>query len=308
MHRHSKPVCLTLLMASVIILTGCSSGRSLKQTMQFSELNLATSTSNPSQLLSYNSKPTQNHLLILAHEYQRAIQAVGDDYYVRPGLYADYAVALARLGYEEEAAAWFNKEAERFPVSKTYVDELKRTLVPQYANAKRVADTVSLTLPVPVDEEALAKEIARQSVPPTREELARERAEAREQAAKEKKELQKEREQERKEAAKEKKQLQKEKEKAKKQAAKEKEAARKEALKEKEAARKQAMKEKEEALKELQERRKEEQKAMEQERKDNIRLGKEKEKEAKQAEAEKKRQERGQSKMDRAEKKKGGDQ
>lgn len=270
------------------------------RTVIFSEWNRATIDQRRAPLLTYNLEPTENHLLILAHEYQKTIRAIDDEYYVRPGLYSDYAVTMAKLGYQREAALWFNREMLRFPASRIYVETLKSSLTPDYITLTEVADTIGVELPVPVDEAALAAEIARELVPPTREELQRLRAEERELQTKLKEQERKEKEEARKEAEKDKKLAAKEKEKAKREAAKEKEEARKQAAKEKEAARKEALRQKEEAYREMQERRKEEQKALEQERRDNERLGKEREREAKEAKAEEERQKRGESKKDRS--------
>ncbi|MBQ9474571.1 MAG: DUF4810 domain-containing protein [Bacteroidales bacterium] len=307
MIRNSKLMIATMLMALVLPFSSCFAQKKEKKRNRrlaiptiFSEWNRASIDGNASPTLTYYLEPTENHLLILAHEYQNAIRSMTDELYVRPGLYSDYAIVLAKLGYHHDAALWFNREMQRFPASRKYIETLKSSLIPDYTTETRVADTVSPDLPIPIDEAALAAELARELVPLTREEQARLRAEEREEQAKFREQARKEKEEARKEAEKDKKLAAKEKEKAKRQAAKEKEEARKQAAKEKEEARKEALKQKEEAFREMQERRKEEQKALEQERRDNIRLGKEREREAKEAKAEEERQKRGESKKDRS--------
>ena len=237
-------------------------------------------------LMLYQKNQTDGNLLALAEAQGVTIAKTAKDKKRQPGQYADYAVCIAKLGLQEEANRWFNKERVSFPASRKFVDAMKA----KYAGAF-AADTVSLPSSDMPDERLLAQfmfndadstlepvlpdvsddfdddpaaikvEVDQNPEMSAKEVAAIERGKramteeeknmSAEERAKAKKQAAKEKEKAKKKAQKEKekakKQAQKEKEQAKKQELKAKEAAKKQAAVEKEAARKQAAKEKEEA-------------------------------------------------------------
>lgn len=193
---------------------------------------------NPSWMMQYQFKPTEATLLAVAKDYAEAINSNLKEKTMHPGLYADYGVALALLGCDEQANTMFNNEKVLFPNSSMYVDSLKHRLVPFYANEMRFdtakidlksLDTIKVTLTA--EEAAQLRELEsdpeyqrqqKQLQKEEKERMAKARKKAKAQAAAKK-------EAERKAQAKERARLQKEKEKAK----KEQEKARKEAAKKK---------------------------------------------------------------------------
>ena len=92
--------------------------------------NEGTLVNNPSPLMLYQHKPTEVRLLALTKSYAEAINRNLEDKVVHPGQYADYGVALAKLGLLEQANQMFNNEKTLFPNSSKYVDFLKRTYTP----------------------------------------------------------------------------------------------------------------------------------------------------------------------------------
>ena len=235
-------------------------------------------------LMLYQKNPTDGNLLALAEAQGETLAKTAKSKDRQPGQYADYAVSLAKLGLQDEANRWFNKERTTFPASKRFVDAMKARYCGQYAadtaalpasakpNEKLLAsfmfndadstlepqlpdvsddfddDPASIAVDVDQNPEMTAKEVEALQRS-KRAKTDEEKAMSAEERAKAKKEAAKQKEKAKKKAQKEKekarKQAQKEKEAAKKQAQKEKEAARKQAQKEKEAARKQAAEEKE---------------------------------------------------------------
>lgn len=213
-------------------------------------------------LMLYQKNGTDGNLLALAKAQGESIARAKKGDKVQPGTYADFAVSLAKLGLQEEANKWFNKERRTFPASAKFVGAMKAKYVGGFA-----ADSVSLPSSNKPDEKLLAGFMfndADDSLEPVLPDVSddfsddpaaievevRQNPEMsdREVAALERSKratTEEERAMSAEERAKAKKQAAKEKEKAKKKAAKEKEKAKKKAQKEKEAARKQAQKEKE---------------------------------------------------------------
>lgn len=86
--------------------------------------------SNPAPLMYYQFKPTEAQLLAVAKTYAEAINQNLKDNLVHPGQYADYGVALAKLGQLDQANIMFNNEKFLFPNNSLYVDFLRQTFVP----------------------------------------------------------------------------------------------------------------------------------------------------------------------------------
>lgn len=239
-------------------------------------------------MMLYQKNHTDGNLLALAKAQGETIAKNAKEKKKQPGQCADYAVCLAKLGLQEEANRWFNKERASFPASKKFVDAMKAKYVGSFAS-----DTLSLPSSDKPDENLLASfmfndadETLEPVLPDVSDEFAddpasievdvnqnpemsekevaalergkraqteEEKNMSAEERAKAKKQAAKEKEKAKKKAQKEKekakKQAQKEKEQAKKLEKQQKEAAKKQAQMEKEAARKLAAKEKEEARK-----------------------------------------------------------
>ena len=84
----------------------------------------------PATLMQYQHKPTEAKLLALAKSYAEAINQNLEQQAPCPGQYADYGIALAKLGCFEQANIMFNNEKMLFPNSSLYIDMLKQTLTP----------------------------------------------------------------------------------------------------------------------------------------------------------------------------------
>lgn len=95
----------------------------------------------PATLMRYQHHPTEARLLALAKSYAEAINRNLEQQTPCPGQYADYGVALARLGRNTEANIMFNNEKMLFPNSSQYVDFLKQTLTPNQAADNRTDTT-----------------------------------------------------------------------------------------------------------------------------------------------------------------------
>ena len=184
---------------------------------------------NPAPLAQYQFKPTEARLLETAKAYAEAINQNLDQHTMHPGLYADYGVALARLGCFEQAYIMFNNEKTFFPNSIAYVDYLISTFTPQMSADKhfdtshidlKTLDTIRITLTP--EEESIKRQI--ESDPEYQRQLKQQLKEEKEQKAIETKKA-------RREQAKAKEKERKEKAKAKEKAQKEKESAKKAALK-----------------------------------------------------------------------------
>lgn len=232
--------------------------------------NEGTLVTNPAPLMQYQYKPTEASLLSLAKTYAEAINDNLHHQTLHPGQYADYGVALARLGCKSQANIMFNNEKTFFPNSTKYIDALKLTLLPEYVSDNRY-DTSSIdlksldTIHVNLTPEEVAAQQQLLDDPEYQRQMKlqqqEEKAEKAEAAKKAKAEAAKAREAEQKALSSAKAKAQKEKAKAKKQAAKEKEAAKRAADKEKALAKKQAAKEKTEAKKAAEKAKADEQKA-----------------------------------------------
>ena len=202
---------------------------------------------NPAPLALYQFKPTEARLLETAKAYADAINQNLEQGAIHPGLYADYGVALARLGCLQQANTMFNNEKTFFPNSTIYVDYLIKTFTPQQADDRHIdtskidlktLDTIRITLTA--EEASILRQL--ENDPEYQRQLKQQLKEEKEQKAlankKAKKELAKAKEKERKAKAAAKAKAQKEKEaakkaadKAKKQEAKEAEKAKREAEK-----------------------------------------------------------------------------
>ena len=126
MKRHYSTT-LAALMAGCLTMAAC--------------INQGTMVDVPSTLMSYQHKPTEAKLLAVAKAYAEAINRNLKEQAPYPGQYADYGVALARLGCLEQANIMFNNEKMLFPNSSQYVDFLKQTLTPNQAADSRTDTT-----------------------------------------------------------------------------------------------------------------------------------------------------------------------
>lgn len=253
--------------------------------------NEGTLVDNPAAVMRYQHKPTEARLLAMTLSYAKAINSNLEEGVVHPGQYADYGVALARLGCTRQANVMFNNEKMLFPNSSRYIDLLKQTLAPTYAS-ETICDTSKIdlhsfdTLHITLTPEEMAQQRALESDPEykkmikeqqqqeraqqaeakkalqketakakaaEREARAKEKAAADKAKAKAKKAEQKAKEKAKADAAKAKKQEQKAKEQAKRDAIKAKKQAEKEALKAQQEAQKAAAQAEKEALKAQQE-------------------------------------------------------
>lgn len=202
---------------------------------------------NPAPLAQYQFKPTEARMLETAKAYAEAINQNLKQGAIHPGLYADYGVALARLGCLEQANTMFNNEKAFFPNSTTYVDYLISIFTPNQASDKHI-DTTKIdlktldTIRIMLTPEEASIQRQLENDPEYQRQLKQQLKEEKEQKAlatkKAKKELAKAKEKERKAKAAAKAKAQKEKEaakkaadKAKKQEAKEAEKAKREAEK-----------------------------------------------------------------------------
>lgn len=270
---NKQNVILTAIIASICLLvSGCQQENYL--------VNEARS------MMLYQKNNTDGNLLNLAKAHAQNIKANADSKNPQIGLYADYATCLAKLGLQEEANKWYNKELIVFPASEIYVKSMKAKYCGSFA-----PDCTTLPSSKKPDEKLLeafaftdADEDLEPVLPDVSDEFSddpasiivdvdqlselsdkevkalergknaktdEEKAMTKEEREKAKKQAAKEKEKAKKKAAKEKekakKKAAKEKAKAKKQAAKEKEIARQQAAREKELAREKAVKEKEQA-------------------------------------------------------------
>lgn len=151
----------------------------------------------PAALMHYRQHPTESKLLALARSYAEAVNTHLDNRTMRPGLYADYGVALARLGCKEAANTMFNNEAMLFPASAPYIIVLKQTLVPELAavgtpDTSHIAIATLDTIRVAFTAEETAAIQALQADPAYQKQLREQQKAERAQQAQAKKEAQKE--------------------------------------------------------------------------------------------------------------------
>lgn len=212
--------------------------------------NEGTLVENPAPLMLYQHKPTEARLLAVAKAYAEGINRNLADKVVHPGQYAEYGVALAKLGCTRQANIMFNNEKMLFPGSTAYVDMLRQSLVPAQIGVS-LCDTSKIdlatldTIHVTLTPEELALQQQITSDPEYQRQLKLQAKEEREQQAIAKKKEQKEN-------AKAKEREKAEKEKQKKADLKAKEAAKKAAVKAKKKAQKEAAKAKAQAKKDAQ--------------------------------------------------------
>lgn len=114
------------LTAALLIVTGLSLTVSCKQ-----EKNI---TVDPLTMLSYIKVGDSQSMENLAKNYSTVINKNRKTGVKTPGLFSDYAVALAKQGKNAEANNWFNREMADFPSSRKYVIKLKQELIPEYVN------------------------------------------------------------------------------------------------------------------------------------------------------------------------------
>ena len=218
---------------------------------------------NPAPLTQYMFQPTEAKLRDVAKSYAEAINYNLEKGTLHPGLYADYGVALARLGCLEQANVMFNNEKVFFPNSTAYVDYLISVLTPgmktvSHFDTSRIdiktLDTIRVTLTP--EEEAFQRQLdndpeyqrlLKQQMKEEKEQKALETKKAKAEMAKAKEAERKAKVKAKEKAQKEKAAAKKEAEKARKQAAKEAEKAKKEAAKAKKKEAKAAAKAKKEA-------------------------------------------------------------
>ena len=101
----------------------------------------------PMTMLAYGKEPTDANLENVAKNYGSVINKNRKNGVKQPGIYSDYAVALARQGKNAEANTWFNMEMSAFPSSRMYVMELKKVLIPEYQDDNTInsSDTTATT-------------------------------------------------------------------------------------------------------------------------------------------------------------------
>ncbi len=188
----------------------------------------------PVALMQYHSKPTDARLLAVAKAYAEALNANQEQGVMHPGLYAEYGVALARLGCLPQANTMFNNEYHFFPASRPYVLILKESLTPTFF-ADTLWDTTRInlatldTIAVTFTAEELALQAQLAADPAYQQMLKAQQKEERQQQAIEKQKAQKDKKRARKEE-------QKAKQKAREQAKRDKEQAKRQALRDKEEA------------------------------------------------------------------------
>lgn len=120
----------------ILLLSGC---------LLTSCIHEGTLVNNPAPLMNYQNKPTEAKLLTVAKGYAEAINQNLKNNAIHPGLYADYGVALAKLGCLSQANTMFNNEMFLFPNSTLYVTFLKQTLTPN-ESANTLCDTSAINL------------------------------------------------------------------------------------------------------------------------------------------------------------------
>lgn len=92
----------------------------------------------PLVMLEYGKSPDEVSLENLTKAYSSAINKNRKANITEPGLFADYACALALQGRAQEANVYFNKEMEAYPSSRNYVLQLKKKLIPQFLNSNEI--------------------------------------------------------------------------------------------------------------------------------------------------------------------------
>ena len=233
-------------------------------------------------LLEYQQHPTNHNLIELSKSYAAAInnnRAMG---VVEPGLFADYAVTLVKLGHRAEANKMFNNEVKTYPSSEKYVRQLKLHLLPEFVtdtlggdvdidfvsmiaadSASNVAETAP-SEPVKLTKEE--REELKMDREAEREEMKRAREHEREQREIAKQALEKQKKQLKKQEEKQKKQMRKQKEKERKALQKQREQEREAMREQREQEREALQKQREEQREALQKQREEEREALQRQR------------------------------------------
>lgn len=81
-------------------------------------------------VLSYQTDPTYGSLYELAMAYAETINASVKADTLHPGMYADYGVALALMGHDQEACRMLNAEVKAFPQSYGMVSRIQQRMLP----------------------------------------------------------------------------------------------------------------------------------------------------------------------------------
>lgn len=177
--------------------------------------------------LNYIIDSSRSNLETLRNSYARQVgQVERSGERPKPGLFADYAICLAKLGQYDEAAKWLKKEVAAYPCAAEYVEQLRSQLLP---NHKEKSNTEYLpVLPYEkvnggnpaayhiVAESAELTNLAHKEVETERKLTPSEKKQAQKEKAKEKKKLKKDKEKARKKQQKAKAKAKKEKNKARK--------------------------------------------------------------------------------------------
>lgn len=177
--------------------------------------------------LNYIMDSTRSNLETLRNSYARQVgQVERSGERPKPGLFADYAICLAKLGQYEEAAKWLRKEVTAYPCAAEYVEQIRSQLLP---NHKEKSNTEYLpVLPYEqvnggncaayhiVAESAELPNLAHKEVETERKLTPSEKKQAQKEKAKEKKKLKKDKEKARKKQQKAKAKAKKEKNRARK--------------------------------------------------------------------------------------------
>ena len=90
----------------------------------------------PATLMRYQHHPTEARLLALAKSYAEAINRNLEQQTPCPGQYADYGVALARLGQNTQANIMFNNEDMRTDTTRINVEALDSIPIPYTPEAE----------------------------------------------------------------------------------------------------------------------------------------------------------------------------
>ncbi len=132
MNRHLTFIAI-LSLGALCLLSACSGPKPMVQ--------------DNSLQLAYLKDPSTENLEALSKAYATTINRSRKSKTQYPGLYADYAVTLVLLGNINEANKWFNNEVAAFPNSSSYINEIKRQIIPSLATDNTVSSEDE-TIPV----------------------------------------------------------------------------------------------------------------------------------------------------------------
>lgn len=83
--------------------------------------------------LNYIIDSSRSNLESLRNSYARQVgQVERSGERPKPGLFADYAICLAKLGQYDEATKWLKKEVAAYPCAAEYVEQLRSQLLPNH--------------------------------------------------------------------------------------------------------------------------------------------------------------------------------